>query len=169
LTKSSESFIIDPASFFENQAVPNIKSSQLPEMYPSRPWCSSAATRDGLEEWSKRTFRYGLLEERKPESGNGFGEIRRLVPRHMYSLYEIGIKLAAIEWNHEHHGESAIDDEVVRTIVYKPPRKWKATLEKRGVPSMSVDTALTRFDPTPYMYPPYTEQERAILSPLFVR
>ena len=174
ITSSTKSFIQNPHEFFEEQGVTNIKSDQTPDMYPTRPWSTSPTTRKNLVEWSKGVFQPYLMETRQIQSGQYKGETHRLVPQHMYSLYEIAIKKAAYEIlnqkKNEEKNEEITMKEMLEEIVNNPPKMWrKKLLNDRGNMDflnqvLNQVLHLDRVIQT-VMYVPYTEEERALLKP----
>lgn len=173
LTRARQSFIKNPQEFFDEQGVTNIKSDQMPDMYPNMPWSSTTITRTGLAKWSVNTFQPYLLEQRSVLSGPSAGETHRLVPQHMYSLYEISIKKAA--WDIvqresnflESVGHDSFADEErqqrferAQIIAANPPSVWR---ERLGL-TKADDHWLDRDETV--MLPPYAMQEMFILKPL---
>lgn len=183
LTSSTQSFIQNPREFFEEQGVTNIKSDQTPDMYPTRPWSTSPTTRKNLVEWSKGVFQPYLMEYRQIQSGQYKGETHRLVPQHMYSLFEIAIKKAAHELLKLYDSKQIdsnqiksiqIDStqinsmELLKEIVNNPPKVWrKKFVHHRNEFNMDLLNQVLHLDRViqTVMYAPYTEEERALLKP----
>lgn len=184
LTTTKESFIKNPREFFIEQGITNIKSDQTPDMYPDMPWSASTTTRRGLAVWSAKTFQPFVLEERKVASGKDAGERHVLVPKHMYSLYEISIKKAAWRvsqelneelerrgvWEFpESESEKAAVFEAAQIIATTPPAVWeqKGLFKKQNQGTLEWET--TYFDIEPrdrVLFEPYNEQDKMILTPL---
>jgi len=179
LTRSTHSFIKKRDNFFLFQGVTNIKSHQKPDMYPTMPWSSKTASREGLARWSRDTFQPCLLEDRSVESGEFKGETHHLIPRHMFSLYEVAVKRAAQDYVRVHrdildqHGmedygdaEEAAAYEYANMICNTPPKVWRKQLHVEPRIGEGILGFLDWPSIEQYMFPPYTMQDSLILSPL---
>jgi hypothetical protein len=184
LTTSKQSFIKNPHEFFVEQGITNIKSDQTPDMYPDMPWSAGTTTRRGLATWSAKTFQPFILEERKVASGKDKGESHTLVPKHMYSLYEISIKKAAWRvsqelseeleskgvWEFpESESEKAAIFDAAQIIATTPPAVWqeKRLFQKPSQGELIWDTPYFEVQPKDrVLFEPYTPQDKMILTPL---
>jgi hypothetical protein len=166
------SFIKNIYEFFVQQGITNIKSDQLPDMYPDMPWSSTTKTREGLAKWSRETFQPYLLEKRSVKSGPCQGETHVLVPKHMYSLYVCSIKKQAQRIIDEETGPN--DDErqavldAARIFVSEHPSVWAEkrlfNISTEGPLVWETDYFLIR-EENRTMMEPYTEEEMSMHKP----
>ena len=185
LTRGTQSFIKNPREFFVEQGVTNIKSDQTPDMYPDRPWSNSTSSRTGLSQWSRETFQPYLLEYRSVASGACAGETHQLVPKHMYSLYEVSLKKAAYrikaqlekELEEELGGaEEFFEDsekqatyEAAKIMVESPPSVWEEMKLFRKPQEGPLVWETPYFDVDEkedgVLFEAYTEEEMSMYSP----
>ena len=91
LTYSDKSLIDNLDVLLKNQAIIPIKSGQLPPMYSKMHW-NFPKQRDALEKFSM-AFKDSILTQRIVKQGNDKGRIYKVVPLHMKSLNEMGLRL----------------------------------------------------------------------------
>ena len=94
ITEQSESLFggDQTLAWVEEQAVPKIKSDQLPVVFPS---CYANFPRhfDELSEWSRETFVEACLYPHTVKSGKRLGECAQRVKANMHSLKKYGLDL----------------------------------------------------------------------------
>lgn len=178
LSSRDGSFVQNSRQFFDEQGVTRIKSHQLPDMYPDMPWSSSTASRRGLAAWSAETFWPYLLEQRSVVSGAFKGETHTLVPKHMYSLYEVTLKRAA--WRVMQEMQSILDErglesfvdeeeqarfEAAQIMATMPPTKWEELhIFKKSTygPLVGPVDYFEIEEQDRVMFEPYTEAEKRL-------
>lgn len=192
LTMSRDRFMGD-IPFFKNQSVPKLKSGQMIDTWPSTGnWYGSGT--QGLQRWAIKTWKPVLLETKtKSATAKSDPNVTYIVPpQHFYSLHEVSLKLQAE--NIYINGPiplrqptllSITINKILENIRTSTPAEWYKTIPKSisaddittwnntgvGVPFdiNNLDhlqmLGLTKYGHNSFMYPEYTEIEKAIMSP----
>lgn len=165
LTDAEEPLMGEAATerFFEKQETPPIKSSQEADMWPDANW-RSLSSMENLERWSRQVFEPSLLYDFVFKSGPNAGASFHVIPRYMYSMYEVARKLAARDMIRTFEAQEQVPDEVLTDLMIMVPGEWKlrwtdAELEKRGGVEMSRGIR-------EYMFAPYDPVERQLYKPM---
>lgn len=179
LTMSDRRFMSNVTpNFFTRFTVPLLKSGQKPAMYPDTGnWRGPVTATKNLEVWSKAIWKPELLTTRTkgPTARSDPNVTYTVVPKYMYSLLEVALKLQAHSLLEDYNAGGLTKDErvrlndpetrdVLRLIAEEDPDKWEGVY--MDDPKWLEEYALSRYGGRSVLSRnPYRPADVAILMP----
>lgn len=154
LTNSRDQFVSN--QFGPTLETPLIKSGQKADMWPQANWRPIAWP--NLVLWSEVTFKPFFLENRSIKSGDKIGEVKHVIPRNMYGMNDVSIKLQAANLRQNFEEQGFEIPEIYTDILENPPNIWRERWSKEELEENFIDG-------DDVFYQPYTQMDKEILRP----